>query len=506
MLKRIKKFITFEYVFVFAILLIAFALRVLRVGEILDFNYDQGRDALVIWDLIHKGKLFLIGPTTGIPGIFRGPFYYYLIAPFYLLGKGNPVWPAIFLTLTSVAALGLMYFLGKKIGGKVVGVIALILGAFSVEIMFASRWLSNPTPMLLLSMILVWMLLLIYEGKKWPWAVVSVVLGLSLFHLGSSGEVFYFPIVAIFAIWKFFFSKGKVKNIPNLKIIITSIGLFIFTILPLVLFDLKHGGILGGSIKGFLGEGKSFGLPAWIFVTDRLSLIGNYFVGLLFHNPFNTEWLFITAFALIALFFLSRLIKNAKLNIILLFLVVPTIGIVFFQGNYGNFYGYYLTGYYLTFLIFIAVTLSYIFKSSLLGKIFVTVFMAFFLIHNFSDIKIYLDKSTSDNGAIKFGNQKQVIDWIYKDVGDRVFNVDCYVPPVITYSYDYLFKWLGTNKYGKLPVESQTPLLYTLYEADPPHPERLEAWLVRQKGIGKVIKEETFGGITVQERERITIK
>jgi len=51
--------------------------------------------------------------------------------------------------------------------------------------------------------------------------------------------------------------------------------------------------------------------------------------------------------------------------------------------------------------------------------------------------------------------------------------------------------------------ENKVPLLYTLYEIDPPHPERLEAWLNRQKGIGKVEGSASFGGITVERRERI---
>jgi hypothetical protein len=52
-------------------------------------------------------------------------------------------------------------------------------------------------------------------------------------------------------------------------------------------------------------------------------------------------------------------------------------------------------------------------------------------------------------------------------------------------------------------LAERVPLLYTLYEEDPPHPERLEAWLARQKGIGIVEEEESFGGITVQRRKRI---
>jgi hypothetical protein len=55
-------------------------------------------------------------------------------------------------------------------------------------------------------------------------------------------------------------------------------------------------------------------------------------------------------------------------------------------------------------------------------------------------------------------------------------------------------------------VDQEVPLLYTLYEIDPDHSDRLQAWLDRQKGIGKVVKEQRFGGIIVQERERILYK
>ncbi|HKC04625.1 MAG TPA: hypothetical protein VKC54_02030, partial [Patescibacteria group bacterium] len=113
-IKKIRKLFTLEIILVFITLLVAFIIRIFRINQILGFYYDQGRDGLVIWDLIHKGKFFLIGPTTGIAGIFRGPFYYYLIAPFYWLGRGNPVWPDVFLAFTSVSALALAYYLAKK--------------------------------------------------------------------------------------------------------------------------------------------------------------------------------------------------------------------------------------------------------------------------------------------------------------------------------------------------------------------------------------------------------
>ncbi|HKC04945.1 MAG TPA: hypothetical protein VKC54_03675, partial [Patescibacteria group bacterium] len=357
--------------------------------------------------------------------------------------------------------------------------------------------------MLLLSMVLVWMLFLVQEGKKWAWMVIAFVLGLSLFHFGSSGEVFYFVGVGIFAIWQFFFTKKGTKNIPDLKISLISIGLFVFTVLPLILFDFKHGGILGGNIRGFLVTGNSFSLPTWRFVSDRLALVFTYLSSLIFPNIYEKETLILMALGVSIIYYLSQLFKNDYFKTVFILVICPVVGLTFFQGNYGNLYSYYLTGYFLIFLILISVGLAHIFRSSLFGKFLVVLFLFLFLSANYPMIKALLMTTGNESTTIVLANEEKAIDWIYQNANTRDFNVDVYVPPVLPYAYDYLFKWLGTTKYHKLPLDSQVSLLYTLYEIDPPHPERLSAWLARQNGIGRVLKEETFGGITVQERERI---
>lgn len=500
--KKISKYFTLENVFVFLILTAAFIVRVFRIDQTLSFQYDQGRDALVIWDLIHSHKFFLIGPTTGLAGVFRGPFYYYLIAPFYWLGKGNPIWPEIFLIFTSVLALWFLYRITKEIGGTLAGILSLILGTFSFEVIYASRWLSNPTPMLLLSMLLIWSLFRIYDGKKYFWIVLSAILGLSFFSFGSSGELFYFPAVAFFALWQLFFTKKGIKKIPDRKTIVLSILAFLITFAPLVIFNLRHGNILEAGVQGQIGQ-KSFGTPTWRFVLDRINLIWVYFSSLLAHSPYEKEIVIIALFSLVGIYFMRSILKNDKAKILGILPASVSIGLIFYQGNYGNIYQYYLTGYYLIFVAFAGLLLTQMFKSNWIVKIAALYFLFFFLNQNWSFTQPYLLTTGRETNTILLTTQKKAIDWVYKDAGDKEFNVDVYVPPVIPYSYDYLFKWLGTNKYNKLPDNSQVPLLYTLYEADPDHPDRIEAWLARQAGIGKVIKEESFGGITVQERERI---
>lgn len=489
-ISKLKKFVTPWNLLIFGLLLIAFVVRVWRIDVLLGFYYDQGRDGLVIWDLITKGKLFLIGPTTGIAGIFRGPFYYYLIAPFYFLGAGNPVFPAVFLVILSTVALWFLYKIAFEVGGKWAGIVSLVLGAFSFEMIYASRWLSNPTPMLFLSMVLVWLLFRIYEGKKKYWMWVALVLGLSQFSFGSSGELFYFPAVLIFALW-------NRKNLPDKNTLIKSALLFGLTFLPLFLFNLRHGGVLGGNIGEF--GASAFGVSSAKFTYDRLMQVVGYFSSLIFHAPYEKEFLWLIALFATAIFALNKLLMNDKFKIIFLFLISPLIGLLFFKGNYGNIYGYYLTGYFSIFIVFMGVVLTHVFKESVLGKVFVILFLITFLNHNWFWTKGMLNTEIGDPSIIVLGNEVEAINWIYEDAGTNKFNVDIYVPPVIPHAYNYLLTW----KKNPNNVTENVDRLYTLHEINPDHPERLSEWMTRQEGIGKIEETKVFGGITVERRARI---
>src|SRR3990167_3779393 len=177
------KFHKIVYFLLTIILVGAFFIRAYRTGDLLRFYFDQGRDALVIWKLWHEGKPFLIGPVTGLPGIFLGPFYYYLIAPFYLISGGNPAIPSIFLSVLVVTSLYILYLTGKEIGGKKLGLIALLIGVFSYYLIMSSRWLSNPTPIYLTSILIFYFFVKIIRSKT-PnpicWYLAYLLVGVSL--------------------------------------------------------------------------------------------------------------------------------------------------------------------------------------------------------------------------------------------------------------------------------------------------------------------------------------
>lgn len=498
-LKELKSHVPF-YLLLSAILILALFVRIYRTQDLMGFYFDQGRDALVIWKLWHEGKTFLIGPTTGIEGIFRGPFYYYLISPFYLIGSGDPVWPAIFLAITTVIAIVVLYYLGKRIEGAVTGFFAVILASFSFNIVLASRWLSNPTPMLLLSLLLLLSVILVVKGKKSAWLSVSFLAGLSLFHFGSSGEIFYFLAIAIITFW-------QRKKLPGKKIILASIILLAVSFLPLLVFDLRHNGILRDNIKLFLINDNSFKLSFWQVINQRIEFYYDVFSSKIFPNRGKVEIaLLLTVFASF-IAFIPKLIKKSEIKIILIFLLSPMVGLFFFQGNFGNIYDYYLTGYYLIFILLFAIVLGLLYRYKI-GKLFVIIFFYIFLANSIPLLKARLTDKLDGANTIVLGNELASIDWVFEDAKDlSEFNVDVYVPPVIPHAYDYLFLWQGNKRCGEglcgMKKEPQLPTIYVLYEEDPPHPERLSNWLSKYETSSIVESSQNFGGVTVERRRRI---
>lgn len=489
---KIRKYLTPWNVLIFSILLIAFIVRVYRIDQLLGFYYDQGRDAQVIWDLIHKGKLFLIGPTTGIAGIFRGPWYYWLITPAYFVGSGNPVYPSVFLSVLTVIAIIYIYKVAVLIGGKASGLISLIVSSISFYLVLASRWLSNPTPMFLVSILLIYSLVKILDGKKNYWLATAFLSGMAM-QFGSATEIFYFPVIFLF--WLI----NKDKR-PNLKLFIASIFLFTISFLPQVLFDIKHDGILRNNIYEFVFTKDSFKSSFWEMVKIRFPFYFDVFMSKIFQNQ-SLQKMFAVLFVILLIIQRKVIFYNKYFKWVFLFFIAPIIGMLFFQGNYGNVYDYYFTGYYFIFVLLFSIVLGVYWKSKI-GKIIALIFIVLFIKENLISVRNYIISGVDGPTTIALGNEIQAVDWVYNDAKDSKFNVDVYVPPVIPHSYNYLLTW----KSNLNNVSEQVQKLYTIYEVDPDHPERLKAWLDRQNGIGKLIKEQRFGGIIVQERERIKYK
>lgn len=489
------------YILLSIILFLAFFVRVYRAGALMGFYYDQGRDALRIWEFWHQGKPFLVGPVTGLGGIFLGPLYYYLIAPFYLLGAGNPIYPAVFLAFLSTIAILTLYILGWKMHSRATGIIATSVASFSYYLVLAGRWLSNPTAIMLTSTLLLFSMWEIIEGKnkRW-WIVVTILIALSL-QLEAASAVFYLPMIIVFATW-------QRENLPNLKTFLISGFVFLISLLPQIIFNFRHDNIVLDNFRRILFEEKSFNIPFEENLNKKFLYFWNVYNSKIFPGK-EIYTKFITLFSLSALILIPCTKRKNALILLIIYLGIPMLGYIFFQGNYGNIYDYYMTGYYLPMILLFSLGLGTLLKYKL-GKLIVIIFFTLFLAINGRNIKNTLIAGVDGPTHITLGNELQSVDWILENAentGISNFNVEIYVPPVIPHSYEYLLLWRGTKKCGSslcgLIKDGKTSIFYTLYEEDPPHPERLSSWLSQYEKRTIIEEQHKFGGVTVQRRKRI---
>ncbi len=476
---------------IWIILACSLFLRVYRVGDLTGFYYDQGRDAKVVWELWHSGKLFLIGPTTGIEGIFLGPFYYYLIAPFYLLGTGNPVFPAVALALINCLGIYVIYLIGRHYFDEKTGLLTAFFITFSHQLVQAHRWLSNPTPLPLFAALALLLILKIVRGSKAAsdWLGLGLILGLSL-QLEAASAVFFLPAAA------FIFLLFRIR-IP-LHFFFT----FSLTLIPQLWFNLRHDNLLLDSFRRFLVTDRSF-LPAvFDFYPRRL---GFYFAefSAKFFADHTLALVFSVVLLLLTFFFRSKLITR-PLTVLLIWVITPLVFLLFYHGNNGYVWGYYFTGVYPAFVLLVSWVLITAYKSGLWPvRALVGIFISVFFVTNLLSLRTdLLDDQTGQN-SVALGPSRAAVDWVYTDAGDTEFNVDVYVPPVIAHSYDYLFLWRGTNRFSRMPSRESQKTLYLIYETDASHPERLDAWLLRQSTIAVPELKMKFGGVTAERRIRI---
>src|SRR3989344_3226639 len=136
-----KGFLLFLLIF-----LLGFFLRIYRIRDYITFLGDEGRDVLVVYNILH-GDLTLLGPTASVGGFFHGPLYYYFMVPFLFLSNYDPVGPAIMIGLIGTITVLLVYLVGKRLFGAAAGLIAAFLYAISPIVIVYSRSSWNPNPM-----------------------------------------------------------------------------------------------------------------------------------------------------------------------------------------------------------------------------------------------------------------------------------------------------------------------------------------------------------------------
>jgi len=130
------------------ILLLAFILRIFSISDNhVFFFFDQARDAVISTSIINDKDLKIMGPSVSgtNDSLYHGVFYYYLIAPIYVISKGNPFIVSVYLSAISLIGIFVTYKLGKMVfKSESIGLLAAFFQSISVISINQATWLSNP--------------------------------------------------------------------------------------------------------------------------------------------------------------------------------------------------------------------------------------------------------------------------------------------------------------------------------------------------------------------------
>lgn len=397
------------------------------------FNMDNARDFVDIREMVELGKFRLTGPTSAIEGLYNGPLWYYFLSTAYIITHGDPYGAIVGeIILWAIGGFFLLKLVSEFNEWLIVP-IGLVWIA-SNYIVLTNLYSFNPNPVPLLTPVFIYSLAKYLKEKKTFGIISSFLLAGAFFNFEMNAGVFCAPIILISI---FLIDRKSFKD----KYFWIGFLIFIATLLPQILFDLKHQFIMSKSVLRFLSESNGNGWNP----LKQIPIIWESFFNVFQATMFNQKILSWAILILLISVF-KAFSKNIAVSISLLSIIVPFIGYLILPVAVNP---WHLGAEAAASLIIIAFILKSLWKPI---AIILSLFLIFYSLSNiFNFFANDFGKPSSDPSLFK--NEIATIDYVYKKANGKNFKVYTYLPSVYDYPYQYLFWWYGKKTYGYVPGE-----------------------------------------------------
>lgn len=472
-----------------AVLTLAAFLRFYQIDQYMTFLGDEGRDAIIIKDLLVNHHIPLIGPPTSVGNIYLGPLYYYMMAIPMAIFWLNPVAAACMNALIGVLTVGFIYWLGKIWFNRAAGLISSYLYAISPVTIIYSKSSWNPNPAPLFSLLSIWCMYKVNKTGNFLWLILTgvfVAAALQMHYLA----LILIPILII--LWLLVFlnrklTKQVIKNLYSGTIL--GVISFLVTISPLFWFDLRHNFLNYRAIKELFSGGNAvrgdifsnIGKVPYIYTQN---LIGRYLAG---ENSYLT--VIISLLVIIPICWtIFHIIKNHKINwpilILGIWMISGLIGLSFYQGSvYDHYLGFMNPT---PFLLLGAVGVFFKRKSLAGGIIILLVLLSLINLQNNPNLH-------PPNNQLK--RTKDVAKFIINKTENKDFNFALIAKSNYDSAYQFYLD-LYHHKPKQVPFD-KTGQLFVVCEdqiCDPTHSPKYE---VAAFGWSKVDWMEEFAGVRI---------
>lgn len=345
------------------ILIVAGFTRFYNLSDSLQFQGDQGRDAIIVSQIFTKLDPVFIGPVTSVGNMYLGPFYYYFMLPFLVLSYPNPIGPVYGVGILSILTSYLIYKWGKDMVGELAALFGASLYTLSATAMLYARFSWNPNLAPFVSLVVVYYVwkAITQSAKNW-WVVglgISILLQLhyvTLLAAVAAGIVWFWQVISGLLITKsnhqslvIWFKKSR----PLWQGTGLAIGIFLASLTPLFLFDWKHNWLNSKAFQALIFKDKTFESQIAIGPVARIGEILKETDGRSMHilaeinlgkqRPLNRTVVILTLLGLIlAIIQAKKSNQKTGLIILSLFLGVGILGTAVYQHTVFDHYIAYL--------------------------------------------------------------------------------------------------------------------------------------------------------------------
>lgn len=480
-------------------------------GDVL-FLFDQGRDLWDVKKIVFDGDPTLIGPFTGLAGVFNGPYHYYLLALPILLGNGDPMWGYYFNALVSVVGIVMCYILGSKMHGRLFGVLiavffALAKASVGVTVFF---WNPNWIPALMIPFVY-----FLWKGliKKDAWGLVGAGFwGGVMVNVEAAYGVWLLPIylLGIGLFW-----REAYRKLPAWL----GMGAYALHFVPHIIFDLRNNFLMTRAVLDFvLGKNVSLGMTVpW---AERL--------GTRFYEMFYATGGAMSADELMPLNYVIFGLVLMGVGYMALQRFAPEKWRVFSNDEQREIwlYVFIILSYYCCFMFYSRVAWPWYW----IGLQTVLYFLFGYLVWIVARLKLikfwaygivicwivltvpfyFRGPDHLQDQPGKYSHMMSVVSYIFAQQPEGDFAVYTYTPPIYDFAYSYLFWWqarirnvnLLTDYEYKTGEERRKMSFLILEPAHAGREAEIEGFLKTKTPPGKDLRKEVFPGkITVIVRE-----
>ncbi len=479
------------YVFLFILFLSAYLLRTYLLQQNLFFGPEQGIDFLTMKDIVVNHKLTLIGAKTDVTGIYHGPIYYYVSAIPFFISHGDPLFIAKFLIIINCLTVFFLYLLGKELFSKRVGIFSALFFVISFNAIVYSRWLSSHPLSFPIVVLYFYFLYRFIKGNKQSLVYSAIFLGL-LCQTEFLNILFYFLIAFIIVL--IYHNEFKKQNIFFL---IFSLSLaIIIAVGSFIVFDIQHKSLIFNNILQLLKGKSGYHISFIQTIQTTLESIIKTFTASIF--PFYS-FLSVLTIIISFIFLIYEYRKGIKSSSILLTWFIVPIGLLILLHH--QVLDQLFVSLIPLFCIMVAFIADKVWKKfSYISIGFIAIILMLNIIAWINSIpsnrNIFFQSTQPD---LKFSDEKQVIDDIYKEANNMPFSFQAYTIPYWTQEgWRYLFWYYGKSHYGYLPVEEKAKTLFVIVQDDPSDKSFQNSWLnFTIPKWGNIISSKKFGILTL---------